>query len=104
MIIIWAKLSDIFGRKQATMTTMFIFVVFSEGCGASRTTTQLIINRAFQSVGAAGCVSMALVMAYEMVPKEQYPAIAAKIAAATALGSLVGPLVGGGISERSTWR
>ena len=104
MIIIWAKISDIFGRKQATMATMFIFVVFSAGCGASRTMTQLIINRAFQGIGAAGCVSMALVIAYEMVPKEQYPAIAAEIAAATALGSLVGPLIGGGVSERSTWR
>ena len=104
MIIIWAKLSDIFGRKQATMATMIIFVVFSGGCAASHTMNQLIINRAFQGIGAAGCVSMALVIAYEMVPKEQYPAIAAEIAAATALGSLVGPLIGGGVSERSTWR
>ncbi|KAI9788799.1 MAG: hypothetical protein M1816_006580 [Peltula sp. TS41687] len=104
MIIIWAKLSDIFGRKQAIMATVIIFVVFSGGCGASQTMNQLIINRALQGIGAAGCVSMALVVAYEMVPKEQYPAIAAEIAAATALGSLVGPLIGGGISEKSTWR
>ena len=104
MIIIWAKLSDIFGRKEATMATMIIFVVFSGGCAASHTMNQLIINRAFQGIGAAGCVSMALTIAYEMVPKEQYPAIAAEIAAATALGSLVGPLIGGGVSERSTWR
>lgn len=104
MIIIWAKFSDIFGRKQATMATMLVFVVFSGGCGASQTISQLIINRAFQGIGAAGCVSMALLLAYEMVPKEKYPAIAAEIAAGTALGSLVGPLIGGGISERSTWR
>lgn len=104
MIIIWAKLSDIFGRKEATIATMFIFVVFSGGCGASQTMNQLIINRAFQGIGAAGCVSMALVIAYEMVPKDQYPAIAAEIAAATALGSLVGPLIGGGVSEKFTWR
>ena len=104
MIIIWAKLSDIFGRKQVTMATMIIFVVSSGGCAASHTMSELIINRAFQGIGAAGCVSTALVIAYEMVPKWQYPAIAAEIAAATALGSLVGPLIGGGVSERSTWR
>ena len=104
MIIVWAKFSDIFGRKPAIMATMLVFVVFSGGCGASQTILQLIINRAFQGIGAAGCVSMALLVAYEMVPKEKYPTIAAEIAAATALGSLVGPLIGGGISERSSWR
>ena len=103
-IILWAKCSDIFGRKGAIMTTMLIFVAFSGGCGASQTMTQLIANRAFQGIGAAGCWSMALVIAYEMVPKEKYPATAAKLGAATALGSLIGPLIGGGISERSTWR
>ena len=104
MLIIWAKFSDIFGRKQAVMATMLVFALFSAGCGASQTMSQLIINRAFQGIGAAGCVAMALVIAYELVPKERYPAIAAEIAAATALGSLVGPLIGGAISEHSTWR
>ena len=104
MIITWPKLSDILGWKEATMATIIVFVVFSGGCAASHTMNQLSINRALQGVGAAGCVSMALTIAYDMVPKEQYSAIAAEIATATALRSLVVPLIGGGISERSTWR
>lgn len=47
---------------------------------------------------------MTLIIAYEMVPKHRYPVQAAQIAAATALGSLIGPLIGGAVSERSTWR
>ncbi|KAL9123684.1 MAG: hypothetical protein Q9217_006910 [Psora testacea] len=39
-----------------------------------------------------------------MVPKEKYPAQAAQLAASTALGSLVGPLIGGAISQDTTWR
>lgn len=104
MIIIWAKISDIFGRKQATLATTFIFVAFSTGCGASRTMTQLIVNRVFQGIGAAGCVSMALTVAYEMVPKARYPSIAAQLATASALGSLAGPVIGGGVAEKATWR
>lgn len=65
---------------------------------------QSVINRVLQGIGAAGCVSMALVIAYEMVPQSQYPGVAAQIAAAIALGSLVGPLIGGGLSGSSTWR
>jgi MFS family permease len=41
MIIIWAKISDIFGRKSAAIATMTIFVLFSAGCGAAQTMTQL---------------------------------------------------------------
>lgn len=103
-IILWAKCSDIFGRKGAIMATTLIFVIFSGGCGASQTMSQLIANRAFQGIGAAGCWSTALVIAYEMVPQDKYPATAAELGAVSALGSLVGPVIGGGISERSTWR
>lgn len=80
------------------------FCHLSGGCGASQTMSQLIANRAFQGIGAAGCWSTALVVAYEMVPKDKYPATAAELGAVSALGSLVGPVIGGGISERSTWR
>ena len=104
MLIIWAKMSDLWGRRSVTLSTIAIFTLFSAGCGAARTMDELIICRAFQGIGAAGCVSMGLCIAYEAVPKKEYPGIAAKIAAATALGSLVGPLIGGGVSERSTWR
>ena len=104
MIIIWAKISDIFGRKQATLATTLVFIIFSAGCGASQMIIQLIVNRVFQGIGAAGCVSMALTMAYEMVPKSQYPSIAAQLTTASALGSLIGPIIGGGVAEKATWR
>ncbi|KAF7899396.1 hypothetical protein EAE99_012317 [Botrytis elliptica] len=104
LLIIWAKISDIYGRKPAMIISMLIFTVFSGGCGAAHTMMQLIVCRVFQGVGAAGAVSLALVAAYEMVPKDKYPLQAALIGSAIALGSLVGPLIGGGVSEHSTWR
>ncbi|KAL0260906.1 hypothetical protein SLS55_004598 [Diplodia seriata] len=104
MIILWAKLSDIIGRKPVTTATVTIFVIFSGGCAAAQSMTQLIICRVFQGIGAAGCSSLALIVAYEMVPKKQYPMQAAQLAAATAFGSLVGPLIGGGASQNSQWR
>ncbi|KAF7872913.1 uncharacterized protein EAF02_008984 [Botrytis sinoallii] len=84
--------------------SMLIFTVFSGGCGAAHTMMQLIVYRVFQSMGAAGMVSLTLVAAYEMVSKDKYPLQAALIGSAIALGSLVGPLIGGGVSEHSTWR
>jgi MFS family permease len=40
-IIIWAKLSDIFGRKYAMAASLFFFTAFSGACGAAQNMTQL---------------------------------------------------------------
>jgi MFS family permease len=39
--IIWAKLSDIYGRKNCIITSLFIFSVFSGACGGSQSVIQL---------------------------------------------------------------
>ena len=43
LLIIWAKISDIFGRKFAIITSICIFVAFSAACGAAQTITQLYV-------------------------------------------------------------
>ncbi|KAH9860969.1 hypothetical protein IAQ61_010705 [Plenodomus lingam] len=104
MIIIWAKLSDIFGRKYTAIATVLIFTAFSGACGAAQTMNQMIISRVFQGIGAAGCWSVALTIGYEMVPKHQHPIQGAQFMTAGALGSLAGPLIGGGTSQNGQWR
>jgi len=41
MLIIWAKLSDIFGGKPLLMIALLIFVIFSGACGRSQTFIEL---------------------------------------------------------------
>jgi len=41
-LIIWAKLSDIFGRKLVIVTSVSLFVVFSAACGGAQTMSQLL--------------------------------------------------------------
>lgn len=102
--IVWGKLSDIFGRKSIFILSMAIFTIWSAGCGASQTMTQLIICRVFQGVGGAGCYSLATVMTYEFVPKDKLGIYGALNAVAVALATLMGPLFGGLINNQTTWR
>ncbi|KAF2871119.1 major facilitator superfamily domain-containing protein [Massariosphaeria phaeospora] len=102
--IIWGKLSDIFGRKSMFIANIAIFTVWCPGCGASQTMTQLIICRAFQGLGGAGCFSLATVMTYEFVPKDKLGMYSAFNALSVALAMLMGPLFGGLINNHSTWR
>ncbi|KAF1835910.1 MFS general substrate transporter [Decorospora gaudefroyi] len=104
MIIIWAKLSDIFGRKYTAIATVLIFTAFSGACGAAQTMNQMIISRVFQGIGAAGCWSVPLTIGYEMVPKHRHPIQGAQFMTAGALGSLAGPLIGGSTSQSGQWR
>ncbi|KAG8158599.1 hypothetical protein KVR01_011721 [Diaporthe batatas] len=41
VIVIFAKLSDIFGRKPIYLLSMSFFIVFSAACSAAQTMTQL---------------------------------------------------------------
>ncbi|MCJ1349663.1 hypothetical protein MMC31_007904 [Peltigera leucophlebia] len=102
-IITWAKLSDIFGRKQTIITNIFIFVGFSAGCGGSRTLDQLIVCRTFQGIGAAGTYSMAALITFEMVPKSKLPVYGGLNAVAVALATLMGPVFGGLINNNGSW-
>lgn len=38
---IWTKISDIIGRKLATLASLFILLAFSIGCGCAQTVNQL---------------------------------------------------------------
>lgn len=63
-----------------------------------------IICRAFQGLGASGAFSVSLTIFYEFIPPPKYPLYGSFISTLSAVGALVGPLVGGVIDTNSTWR
>ncbi|KAL8785687.1 MAG: hypothetical protein Q9213_003246 [Squamulea squamosa] len=103
-LIIIAKLSDIFGRKPLMMSTIVIFLVFSAGCGAVKTLSQLIVLRAFQGIGGGGIYTLVFVIALELVPTTKFAGMAALLSATFAISSLLGPILGGLICDHGTWR
>ncbi|KOC18275.1 hypothetical protein AFLA70_59g003481 [Aspergillus flavus AF70] len=103
-LIIWAKMSDFFGRKLMLVAAVVLFLAFSGGCGGAHTPIQLILCRAFQGVGGAGIFSMVPIIVAEMVEPAKYGAYNAIISLAIAFSFLLGPLFGGAISDGTTWR
>lgn len=51
---VFARVSDIIGRKNAFVAANVIFLAFSLGCGFSQNLSQLIALRALQGLGGAG--------------------------------------------------
>ncbi|KAI9643296.1 hypothetical protein NHQ30_007913 [Ciborinia camelliae] len=104
VMVIFAKLSDLFTRKSVFTTSIAIFTVFSGACGASKTMTQLIIFRAFQGLGAGGAYSLSTIILIELVPPRNLAKSTAQLAMVTTLANVLGPIIGGAISNDTHWR
>jgi MFS family permease len=102
--MIWAKLSDIVGRKYILITCLCIFTLFSGLCGAAQTIDQLIMFRWCQGMGGGGVFGLVQLIFIELVPRRKLPAYLTMVTAALALSLVVGPLLGGGITLHGSWR
>ncbi|KFY58775.1 hypothetical protein V496_05978 [Pseudogymnoascus sp. VKM F-4515 (FW-2607)] len=99
-----ARLSDIYGRKSMILVSWALFMVFSLACALSQTIRQLIVFRAFQGLGGAGLYSMGMVMIAEVLDPPKFAAGAAWIGLTVGGSGVLGPILGGAISNQSTWR
>ena len=86
------------------LTAILFFMIFSGACGASQTTIQLIVFRAFQGIFASGIVSMTFVILGELTPPEDYGRLAGIISITFAISYVLGPILGGVIVDGTTWR
>jgi MFS family permease len=102
--MITAKLSDIWGLKSLLLLCATIFLIFSMACGSAQTMIQLIVFRAFQGIGGSGLYSLTFVSVMKMVVPEKIGFYSGIVSSVFALANLLGPLLGGIIADRTTWR
>ncbi|EWG38788.1 hypothetical protein FVEG_01913 [Fusarium verticillioides 7600] len=99
-----SKLSDIYGRRNILVVSWVIFVGFSQGCGSATSMTALIVCRAFQGMGASGLYSLTQIGLVEVGPSHSPSLIGALIGVTLAVAFVLGPIVGGAVSQLSDWR
>jgi multidrug resistance protein len=99
-----AALSDIFGRQELLLLSLLFFTVGSLLCGSSWNFPTLLIGRCIQGVGGGGVITLAQVIFADIVPLRQRPKWFSLVLAAWALGSVIGPLVGGLFVQHGLWR
>ncbi|KAH6706125.1 hypothetical protein VD0002_g5664 [Verticillium dahliae] len=103
-LIIFAKLSDILGCKLMLVSGITLFTIFSIACGASESMLPLIVFRALQGMGGSGIYSLSTIMVPLMVPPSKYATYIAIVTSVFAISSVLGPLLGGAITDNTTWR
>ncbi|CAO2648981.1 Nn.00g099300.m01.CDS01 [Neocucurbitaria sp. VM-36] len=103
-LMMTAKLSDIWGLKNLMLSCAVLFLIFSMACGGAQTMVQLIVFRAFQGIGGSGLYSLSFVAIMKLISPEKLGFYAGIISSVFAMANLLGPLFGGIISDRTTWR
>lgn len=101
---IHGKLSDIFGRRGFFLAGMGIFLLGSALSGISQTMMQLIIFRGLQGIGAGSIMVNTLAVIGDIFPPEERAKWQGMIGGVFALASVIGPLVGGWLSDQFSWR
>jgi EmrB/QacA subfamily drug resistance transporter len=101
---VWGKLSDLFGRRRLFQIGVAVFLLGSLACGVAQTMTQLIVARAFQGLGAGALVPLAMTIIGDIFTLEERARMQGLFSGVWGVSSIFGPLVGGFITDRLSWR
>lgn len=104
MTPVWGKISDLFGRRPALFGGLSLFILGSALSGAAHSMPQLIAFRVIQGLGAAAIFPVGITIIADLLTLEQRAKTIPLFSGMWGLASLVGPLVGGIVTERFSWR
>jgi EmrB/QacA subfamily drug resistance transporter len=103
MLPVWGKLSDQFGRKPVLLVGAGLFLLGSLLCGVAPAAGLLIAARAIQGVGAASLFTSTLAVIADLYPPDERGKYMGLIGGVMAISSVIGPLVGGAITDLLGW-
>ncbi len=103
-ILLFGRLGDIFGKMRIFRLGMACFTVGSLLCGISTTLPMLIFARVIQAIGAAGTMSTNQGIITQVFPPHERGRALGTSGAAVALGTMVGPPLGGIIVASLSWQ
>jgi EmrB/QacA subfamily drug resistance transporter len=104
LLLTVGRLSDMVGRTPIWMTGLGLFTLASVFCGAAPSLSLLIMARLLQGAGAALLLATGTAMLTDAVPPDKRGRALGLGALAIALGTSVGPTLGGLITEHLSWR
>ncbi|MEI8093642.1 MAG: MDR family MFS transporter [Spirochaetales bacterium] len=100
---IFGKLADMYGRKWFYLGGIAIFLVGSILCGFATDMTQFIAFRAVAGIGGGIMQAIAMTIIADLFPPAERGKYQGLLGGVFGLASVIGPLLGGWITDNMTW-
>ncbi|KAK5692456.1 hypothetical protein LTR97_010765 [Elasticomyces elasticus] len=102
--LVAAPLAEMYGRKPVLHVSNVWFLIFNIVCGFAKTKGTLIAARFLAGFGASAIYALAGGVLGDVWRPEQRGKTLAMYLLIPLLGAAVGPIIGGFMAERTTWR
>lgn len=104
MIPLAAWLTRVFGLRRFLMSMALLFTLFSMYCGMSDSLAGMIAGRIGQGFAGGAMIPTAQTIIRTRLPQHQLPIGMSVFGLTVLLGPLMGPVVGGWLTENASWR
>lgn len=104
LIVSVGRLGDLLGRKRLMLVGIGLFTLASTLCAIAPTLWLLIAARALQGLGAAVMMVLTMAMVAETVPKEKTGRAMGLLGSMSAIGTALGPTLGGFLIAGFGWQ
>lgn len=103
-ILVFGRLGDIMGKNKIFKFGLALFTIGSLLCGTTNSLTFLIIARTIQAIGAAGAMANNQGIITQVFPGNERGRALGISGTFVALGTMVGPPLGGFIIDITSWK
>jgi EmrB/QacA subfamily drug resistance transporter len=103
-ILVFGRLADIKGKTTVFKLGIIIFTIGSLTCGLSNSLIMLVFSRSLQAIGAAGTMSTSHGIITHVFPNNERGRALGINGTFVALGSMIGPPIGGIIVSALSWQ
>jgi drug resistance transporter, EmrB/QacA subfamily len=103
-ILIFGRLGDIIGKTRIFKFGIVLFTIGSLLCGISNSFIVLILSRIIQAIGAAGAMATNQGIITQVFPANERGKALGITGTSVALGTLIGPPLGGFIVDSFSWK
>ncbi len=101
---LYAKISDLFGRKPVLLLGIALFILGSIACSFSGSMLFLILSRGLQGLGAGAIMPMTITIAGDLYTVEERSRVQGYMASVWGISSVVGPALGGLFCQYLSWQ